>query len=72
MTILSFRNLGNTCYVNSILQNIIYDNSFKEKILNLQNDDEFIIQLQKLINNTTNDDEIYDYNLKDFFYKFII
>jgi len=34
MNLIAFPNLGNTCYINSVLQNIIYSESFRSKIHN--------------------------------------
>ena len=49
MNIVSFPNLGNTCYINSVLQNIIYNN-FQEK---LNDNNEFNFEFKKIINSNS-------------------
>ena len=49
MNLVSFRNLGNTCYINSILQNIIYDPLFRKKINNSEDESIFTTELKRII-----------------------
>ena len=48
MKIVGFPNLGNTCYVNSVLQSFIYNKDFQEFINKSEYDN--LKQLVKLVN----------------------
>jgi ubiquitin C-terminal hydrolase len=66
MKLVSFPNLGNTCYLNSVLQNIIYDHDFGRKILSCEVNS-FNKQLQKIVKIIhTEPFEIVNFNLIKF------
>jgi ubiquitin C-terminal hydrolase len=61
MKLIAFPNLGNTCYINSVLQNIIYSEPFRQKIKNEE--------IQKIISNESeffNLNSFIDYFLKKY------
>ena len=65
MKLISFPNLGNTCYLNSVLQNIIYNNDF-DKLLK-SDENTFNTELQKIVNIIHSEPfEIVNYNLIKF------
>lgn len=67
MKLVSFPNLGNTCYLNSVLQNIIYDHDFGRKILNCDKENSFNKELQKIVKIIhTEPFEIVNFNLTKF------
>ena len=70
MKLVTFPNLGNTCYLNSILQCFINNNHFQNIIKNKTDKNEFLIELEtiiKLIDLTVNDETVsIKYNLTNF------
>ena len=49
MKLVSFKNLGNTCYLNSVLICFIYSSFFHEKIENCKTTNPFILELKNII-----------------------
>jgi ubiquitin C-terminal hydrolase len=70
MKLVTFPNLGNTCYLNSILQCFINNPHFQNIIKNKTDKNEFLIELEtiiKLIDLTVNDETVsIKYNLTNF------
>jgi len=65
MKIVGFPNLGNTCYLNSVLQCFIYNKDFQEIVEN--NDGPFVNCLKKIINKIKDESVIIVSELFQFF-----
>ena len=75
MKLIALVNLGNTCYLNSVLQNIIYDQNSRRKILESDNNSIFNKELKQIVESIDlNEDEsleLVNYNLSNFINCFI-